>query len=67
MEEGMKWYSILAFSVPILVTLKALLIGSEFDFVEWARHGRHYLNWYSNLREPETYIEYRVREAAHDR
>jgi len=38
----------LIFLIPlILVTLKSLIIGSEFSFHYWIRDGRKYLNWYN--------------------
>lgn len=37
------------FSVLIaIVAAKAIIIGSDFSFSLWFKHGEHYLKWYRN-------------------
>ena len=36
------------FWLAVIVALKAVIIGSDFDFSEWMKHGKHYLIWYRN-------------------
>jgi hypothetical protein len=61
MEEGMSWYAAFLIIILIVTSLKATLIGSEFNLVLWLRYGWHYRDWYFSKRVPETYIEYCLR------
>jgi len=38
----------IAHIVICAVALKAMLIGSDFNFYYWWKYGRKYLNWYDN-------------------
>ena len=49
-------------SILILIWLKSITIGSEFDFTLWFRYKKHYSHWYFNKRVPQTYQEYRLDE-----
>jgi hypothetical protein len=41
-----------------IIYLKSMTIGSEFNFILWFRFRKHYSNWYTFLRVPETYKQY---------
>jgi len=32
----------------LLIAIKAIVIGSEFNFYSWLRDGKKYSKWYSN-------------------
>jgi len=31
-----------------IVYLKAMIIGSDFNFAHWWKYGKHYTRWYNN-------------------
>jgi hypothetical protein len=41
------WFLILL----IVVLIKSVLIGSNFSFNLWLKHGKKYLTWYRNREE----------------
>lgn len=46
-----------AFQILIgILALKAILIGSDFDFYEWIKHGKKYREWYNNREEFREYL-----------
>jgi hypothetical protein len=51
----MKWIFFVCF---LLVWLKSITVGSEFNFIFWFRFRKFYTHWYFKLREPETFEDY---------
>lgn len=49
-------YEIL-FYVCLIIVAKALLIGSEFNFYAWAKHGKRYAKWYFSRETWSQYLE----------
>jgi hypothetical protein len=48
-EEIMTEVLITIFQVVIvMVAMKAIFIGSEFNFYYWLKYGRKYTTWYNN-------------------
>ena len=45
----------IAILVVLFVSIKALLIGSEFSFYHWTRDGEKYSNWYNNRKSYKEY------------
>jgi hypothetical protein len=44
----------------VVIGLKALTIGSEFNFLLWCKHGKKYSTWYFN--RPKFTPEYHEQE-----
>jgi hypothetical protein len=34
-----------------LIALKAVIIGSDFNFIKWIKYRKKYTNWYFNRQE----------------
>jgi hypothetical protein len=44
------------FYICLVFVAKGLLIGSEFNFVAWAKHGKRYTHWYFNRESWSDYL-----------
>lgn len=40
-------FTILQISLALVAT-KAMIVGSDFNFISWAKYGREYTRWYFN-------------------
>lgn len=45
--------------IIVLVFIKVIIIGSDFNFYLWYKFGKDYSNWYNSR---ETYTEFKVRK-----
>ena len=43
----------IAMFVLLLVLIKSMFIGSDFNFVNWIKYGKEYTNWYFAKRRQE--------------
>ena len=39
-----------------LVSIKAVMVGSEFSFYSWFKYGKAYTHWYANRETFESYL-----------